>query len=203
MSAKPLTLEEAEKAGVKLVEAGKGAHAVHLAVVAMQANRRAGSACAKTRAEVALSGKKPWRQKGTGRARAGSAGSPIWVGGGVVFGPRPRDYSKRIPKQVRRLAFRKALTERLGGGDVLIVDAPVFEQPKTKAFVAWLAGNTDARKVLVIAKSFEPNTFLAARNVKEAQLVTADSVNTEQLLNYQKILVTQDGLEELARRTSL
>ncbi len=203
MSAKPLSLEAAEKAGLKLVETGKGAHAVHLAVVAMQANRRTGSASTKTRGEVAFSGKKPWRQKGTGRARAGSAGSPVWVGGGVVFGPRPRDYSKKVSKQVRRLAFRKALSERVGNGDVLIVDNPVFDQPKTKSFVTWLADNVQARKVLVIAKTFEANTFLAARNVKNAQLVTADSVNTEQLLNYQKILVTPEGLEELVKRTNL
>lgn len=203
MSAKPLTIEEAEKAGIRLVPADKGSHAVYQAVVTIQANRRLGTACTKTRGEVALSGKKPWRQKGTGRARAGSAGSPIWVGGGVVFGPRPRDYSKKLPKKVKRLAFRKALTERLNSGDVLVADAPVIGKPKTKDFVAWLQKTVEARKVLVIAKSFDPNVFLSARNVKAARLLTADIVNTEDLLNFDKILVTPDGLQELAKRTSL
>ncbi len=198
-----LTKEAAAQAGWNLVDGDKGKQAVHEVVVALQANRRSGTACAKTRSEVAASGKKPWRQKGTGRARAGSASSPVWVGGGVVFGPRPRDYSKRVPKKVKRLAFRKALTERLSSGDILVVENLVVERPKTKDFVSWLATQVEAKRVLVIGKAFDTNTFLAARNVKNAQLVTADSVNTEQLLAYPKILVTQEGLEELAKRTLL
>jgi large subunit ribosomal protein L4 len=202
MSVKILTKEAAEKAGIRLVEESKGNQAVHDTVVAMRAARRTGSANTKTRGEVAFTGKKPWRQKGTGRARAGSAGSPVWVGGGVVFGPRPRDYSKIVPKKVRRLAFRKAFTERVAAGDVVIADSFAVDQPKTKEFVKLLATYSDAKTTLVIAKAFDQNTFLAARNVKSAQLMTADSVNTEQLLAYRRIVITTDALAEIARRTT-
>src|SRR6195952_3919713 len=119
MSAKVLTIEEAKKAGLTLIENGKGTQAVHDVVVAMRAARRSGSANTKTKAEANLSGAKPWRQKGTGRARAGYKSSPIWRGGGVVFGPKPRDYSKKVSKTTRRLAFQKALSERINAGDIL------------------------------------------------------------------------------------
>jgi len=113
MSAKVLTKAAAKEAKIDIIEDGRGTQAVHDVVVAMRAARRSGSANTKTKAEVDLSGAKPWRQKGTGRARAGYKSSPIWRGGGVVFGPKPRDYSKKISKSVRRLAFRKALSERI------------------------------------------------------------------------------------------
>src|SRR5215472_13483460 len=122
MSAAILTVEAAKEAKIEVIENGRGTQAVHDAVVAMRANRRSGSANTKTKAEVAYSGKKPWRQKGTGRARAGYASSPVWSGGGVVFGPKPRDYSKKVPKSVRRLALRKVLSERIKAGDVLTID---------------------------------------------------------------------------------
>src|SRR5215208_8234610 len=105
-----------------LVEGGKGTQAVHDVVVAHQANQRMGTASTKTMGDVAGTGKKPWRQKGTGRARAGSFASPLWRGGGVVFGPKPRDYSKKVTKKTKQLALRKALSERLKAGDVMIVD---------------------------------------------------------------------------------
>src|SRR6476620_10187702 len=121
MSAKVLTKAAAKEANIELVDGGRGSQAVHDVVVAMRAARRSGSANTKTKADVNFSGAKPWRQKGTGRARAGYKSSPIWRGGGVVFGPKPRDYSKKISKSVRRLAFQKALSERVDGGDVLTV----------------------------------------------------------------------------------
>jgi large subunit ribosomal protein L4 len=113
MSAKVLTADDAKKANIVIIENGKGTQAVHDVVTALRANRRTGSANTKTKAEVNLSGAKPWRQKGTGRARAGYKSSPIWRGGGVVFGPKPRDYSKKTPKSVRKLALRKALSARI------------------------------------------------------------------------------------------
>src|SRR5205809_1894266 len=122
MSAKVLTKAAAQEAKIDVIENGRYTQAVHDTVVALRAGRRSGSANTKTKAEVNLSGAKPWRQKGTGRARAGYKSSPVWVGGGVVFGPKPRDYSKKVNKKVRRLAFRKALTERINAGDVLTVD---------------------------------------------------------------------------------
>jgi large subunit ribosomal protein L4 len=202
MSAKVLTIDEAKAARFDLIENAKGGQAVHDTVVALQAARRSGTASVKTKATVNLSGAKPWRQKGTGRARAGYKASPVWVGGGVVFGPHPRDYSKNIPKQVRKLALRKALSARIAAGDVLIVDNFSVAQPKTKEFVALVKTNAGVEKVLVIAAAFDENTYKAARNVRPTQLVTAREVNTEQLLAYRKIIVTNDALPQLAERTA-
>jgi large subunit ribosomal protein L4 len=202
MSAKVLTIAQAKAAKLDLIENGIGGQAVHDTVVALRAARRSGTASVKTKATVNLSGSKPWRQKGTGRARAGYASSPVWVGGGVVFGPHPRDYSKNIPKQVRKLALRKALSARIIAGDVLLVDNFSVSEPKTKQFVGLVKANVAEEKVLVIAAAFDENTYKAARNVRPTQLVTAREVNTEQLLAFRKILVTSDALPQLAERTS-
>ena len=201
MSAKVLTKAAAKEAKIDMIEDGHGTQAVHDLVTAMRAARRSGSANTKTKAEVDLSGAKPWRQKGTGRARAGYKSSPIWRGGGVVFGPKPRDYSKKVSKSVRRLAFRKALTERINAGDVLTVDKFVVPELKTKSFLALLKKQTDARKVLLISDAFDQTTFKSARNVKPVKLATASDVNIEQLLGFEKILVTHKALEKLAERT--
>jgi large subunit ribosomal protein L4 len=202
MSAKVLTKAAAQEAKIDIIEDGRGTQAVQEVVVAMRAARRSGSANTKTKAEVDLSGAKPWRQKGTGRARAGYKSSPLWRGGGVVFGPKPRDYSKKISKSVRQLAFRKALSERIKAGDVLTIDKFVVPELKTKSFVALLKKQTDAEKVLIVSDSFDDNTFRSARNVKPVKLATASDVNTEQLLTFEKILVTQKALETLAKRIS-
>jgi large subunit ribosomal protein L4 len=201
MSAKVLTKAAAKEAKIDMIEDGHGTQAVHDLVVAMRAARRSGSANTKTKAEVDLSGAKPWRQKGTGRARAGYKSSPIWRGGGVVFGPKPRDYSKKVSKSVRRLAFRKALTERINAGDILTVDKFVVPELKTKSFLALLKKQTDARKVLLISDAFDQTTFKSARNVKPVKLAAASDVNVEQLLAFEKILVTHKALEKLAERT--
>lgn len=202
MSAKVLTADAAKHAKITLVENGRGTQAVHDAIVAMRAARRSGSANTKTKAEVNLSGAKPWRQKGTGRARAGYKSSPIWRGGGVVFGPKPRDYSKKVSKSTRRLAFQKALTERINAGDVLTISAFAVKESKTKNFLSQLKEQTEATKVLLISDSFDENTYRAARNIRPVLLVTATDVNTEQLLAFDKILVTSKALELLARRTT-
>ena len=201
MSAKILTKAAAKEAKIDVIEGGRGTQAVHDTVVAMRAARRSGSANTKTKADVNLSGAKPWRQKGTGRARAGYKSSPIWRGGGVVFGPKPRDYSKKVPKSVRRLAFQKALSERINAGDVLTVEKFVVPELKTKSFLGLLKKQTDARKVLLISDAFDQTTFKSARNVKPVKLATASDVNTEQLLAFEKILVTHKALEKLAERT--
>src|SRR5918997_652038 len=142
MAAKGFKADAARGGDIALIEGGRGTQAVHDVVVAMRAARRSGSANTKTKAEVNLSGAKPWRQKGTGRARAGYKSSPIWVGGGVVFGPKPRDYSKKVPKSVRRVALRKALTERINAGDVLTIDAFAVKELKTKSFLMLLRQQT-------------------------------------------------------------
>src|SRR5580704_5868041 len=154
MSAKVLTIDQARAAKFDLIENGKGGQAVHETVVALRAARRSGTACVKTKATVNGSGAKPWRQKGTGRARAGYKSSPVWVGGGVVFGPHPRDYSKTVPKQVRRLALRKAFSSRIAAGDVLVVSDFAVKQAKTSSFVKLVAESTPEAKVLVISKAF-------------------------------------------------
>jgi len=201
MSAKALTKAAAKEAKIHLIEDGRGTQAVHDVVVAMRASRRSGTANTKTKATVDLSGAKPWRQKGTGRARAGYASSPLWRGGGVVFGPKPRDYSKKISKSLRRLAFQKALSERIMAGDVLMIDAFAVPEIKTKSFVNLVRKQTDASKVLIVSDSFDDKTYISARNVRPVKLATAADVNTEQLLAFQKILVTHAGLTKLAERT--
>lgn len=202
MSATVLTLDAARKANIAVIENGKGSQAVHEAVIALRAARRSGSANTKTKAEVNLSGAKPWRQKGTGRARAGYKSSPVWVGGGVVFGPKPRDYSKKVSKSVRKLALRKALSARIVAGDILVVETFAVGQPKTKQFISALQAVTPELKVLIIGASFDEATHLAARNVPLAALITSAEVNTEQLLAFKKIVLTKDGLVQLAQRTA-
>ena len=202
MSATILTAEEARKANIELItDPEKGRQAVHDVVVALRANRRRGTASTKTKAEVRLSGAKPWRQKGTGRARAGYKSSPVWVGGGVAFGPHPRDYSKKVPKKVKTLAFRKALSERVLAGDVLLVEDFKVNEPKTKQFLTLLADTAEnARKMLIVAVGFDEKTYLAARNVRDTLLARAAEVNTEQLLAFDKVIVTRDALVTLSER---
>jgi large subunit ribosomal protein L4 len=202
MSATVLTLEAAKQAKISVIENGRGTQAVHDAVVALRANRRSGTANTKTKAEVTASGKKPWRQKGTGRARAGYTSSPVWSGGGVVFGPKPRDYSKKVTKGVRKLAFLKALSTRILGGDVLVTDEIAVTEPKTKNFVKLLQSLTEEERVLVIANQYSAETYRAARNVRPVLLNTAGEVNTEQLLAYRKIIVTKEALTKLAERVA-
>ncbi len=204
MSATVFTTADAEAASITLItDEKKGTQAVHDVVVAMRANRRSGSANCKTKGQVNLSGRKPWRQKGTGRARAGYFSSPVWVGGGVAHGPHPRDYSKAVPKAVKKLAFRKALSARILSGDVLLVESFVVAEPKTKQFIGLLDGASQgARKTLVIGSQFDENTYKAARNVQNSLLATASDVNTEQLLAFDKIFITRDALAKLSERLS-
>lgn len=203
MSDNILTVEKAKAFNIEVIENGRGSQAVHDVVVAMRANRRSGTASTKTKAEVAGSGAKPWRQKGTGRARAGYKSSVIWRGGGVVFGPKPRDYSKKVSKSVKRLALLKALSTRIIDGDVLVVDAVKANTPKTKDFISLVEGLTGkVRNVLIVSTDFDETTYLAARNIQSYLLSSATEVNTEDLLRYAKIVVTNDALKGLAERTS-
>src|SRR6202789_3919559 len=149
----------------ELIENGKGTQAVHDAVVAYRAAQRSGTACTKTAGEVQGSNKKPWKQKGTGRARAGSLRSPLWAGGGVVFGPKPRDFSKKISKSTKQLALRKALSERLTLGDVIVDDLKLASH-KTKDFVKIISDLELHGTTLVVSNGEEnKNLSLAARNI--------------------------------------
>lgn len=199
--AKTLTIDEAKAANLTL-EAEKGNQAVHDLVVAYQANRRSGTACAKTRGEVSGNNKKMFRQKGTGNARHGTNKAPIFVGGGVVFGPRPRSYAKTVPRKVRKLALRRVLNDTIASEKVVSVDSFAVADGKTKSFVKSVSETCPAATVLVVAKSFDDKTYLAARNVAWAQLETAENVNIEQLLKYQGVIITEDALETLAARTA-
>ncbi len=183
-----------------LVEEGKGTQAVHETVVAYLAGRRRGTACTKTKGEVAGTGKKPWRQKGTGRARAGSFQSPLWRGGGVVFGPKPRDYRKKVNHKVRRLALRTALSARLRAGDVLVLNELTLPTPKTRDFVKVLRqlGLTD-RTVLICA-GVDRNLQLALRNVPGVDFFTGANLNTYHVLRYDKLVFTRTAFEQVEQR---
>ena len=185
-----------------LVEGGKGTQAVHDTVVAHLANRRSGTASTKTMGEVAGSGKKPWRQKGTGRARAGSFASPLWRGGGVTFGPKPRDFGKKVSRKTKQLALRKALTERLNAGDILIVDNLKLESPKTKDFVGVLSALEVKGSALVVSHEANKNLTLASRNVPNVLLTTSDALNTYDVLRPNKVLFTRSAFEKVEARVS-
>ncbi len=204
MAAKTLNLEGAKSASITLVEdAGRGLQAVHDVIVAMHANRRSGTAHTKTRGEVSATGKKPFKQKGTGRARQGGNASPVHRGGGIVFGPRHRDYSKKVNRATRRLAFSKVLTERIAEGDVLTVADFAIADGKTASFVKEVNGLAgDVKRVLIVGNEFTEETKRAARNCQSALLISAHEVNTEQLLHYSKIVVVESALETLAARTA-
>jgi len=178
----------------------KGSQAVHDTVVAYNANQRSGTACTKTMGDVAGSGKKPWRQKGTGRARAGSFASPLWRGGGVVFGPKPRDFGKKTPKAVKQLALRKALSARLNSGDVLVVDDIKLGSPKTKEVVGILSALQVKGTALIVAAAPDQNLRLASRNVANLELTTSDSLNTYQVLRFDKLLFTRGAFEKVGQR---
>ncbi len=183
-----------------LVEGGRGTQAVHDVVVAYNANQRMGTACTKTMGEVAGTGRKPWRQKGTGRARAGSFQSPLWVGGGVVFGPKPRDFGKKVSKKTKALALRKAMTERLNMGDVVVVDDIKLDSPKTKGFLQVLNNLAIKGTTLVVVPGMENNLRLASRNVKKVEVATAEMLNTYQVLRSDKLIFTRGAFEKLDAR---
>jgi large subunit ribosomal protein L4 len=183
-----------------LVEGGKGTQAVHDVVVAHRAAQRSGTHSTKTVGEVQGTNRKPWRQKGTGRARAGSFRSPLWRGGGVVFGPKPRDYSKKVSRSTRALALRKALTERLNAGDVVLVDDIKINSPKTKEFVGVLKALDITKSVLLVINTADDNLFRASRNVANVEVTSSDLVNTYQLLRSDKLVFTRGAFEKLEER---
>ncbi len=202
MSAKPLTVEDAQAANLVLVGPEKGRQAVHDLITAYRANRRSGSANTKTRGEVSGNNKKIYRQKGTGNARHGDKRAPIFVGGGVVFGPRPRDYSKKVTKNTRKLALRRVLGDLVRSEKIKTVDSFTVADGKTKSFVTAVNAIATPGKILVIGNSFDEPTYLAARNVAWVQLVTGSDVNVEQLLLAHTVIVVGDALQTLAQRSA-
>ena len=201
MSANTLTIEAANAAGLVTVGPEKGSQAVHDLVTAYRANRRTGSANTKTRGEVAGNNRKIYRQKGTGNARHGDHQSPIFVGGGVVFGPRPCDYSKKVNKSTRKLALRRVLGDIITAGKVVTVPSFSIEDGKTKSFVAAVSEIAEGKKILIIADNFDEMTKRAGRNVAEVLLMSAAEVNVEQLLDARKVVIVDSAMEIIANRT--
>lgn len=184
----------------EMIETGRGTQAVHDTVTAYMAAQRMGTACTKTMGEVAGTGKKPWRQKGTGRARAGSFASPLWRGGGVTFGPKPRDFAKKVNNRTKQLALRKALGERIKAGDVIVVDELTLSSPKTKEFLGILNSFQLTGTALVVAAALDKNLTLASRNVGTVEVTTSDTLNTYQVLRPGKLLFTRSAFEKVEER---
>lgn len=170
---------------------------MHQVVVNQLANRRQGTAATKTRSFVRGGGRKPWRQKGTGRARVGSIRSPLWVGGGVTFGPAPRNYSYRIPKKARRQALKSALSAKVRDGKLIVLDQLTIEQPKTKLMVNLLKALNAEKKPLIVIGDWDTNIELATRNIPKALLLKSSGLNVYDVLNHDQVIFTKDALTKL------
>ena len=174
-------------------------HLLYETVKMQMANRRAGTAATKTRAFVSGGGKKPWKQKGTGRARAGSTRSPIWVGGATIFGPQPRDYSYRLPATARKAALRSALAAKVRDGQLLVLDQITLEQPKTK-LLAKLLGDLQVTSALIVLPAKDESVERAARNLPHVKVLRAEGANVYDLLRYDRLILTRDAVQALQRR---
>ena len=178
----------------------KGAQAVHQAIVTHQAHQHQGSASTLGKGAVAGSGKKPWKQKGLGRARAGYRQSPVWRGGGVAFGPHPHKVRKQVPRKVARLAFARAFGEKAASGQVMVVDDIKLATPRTKEICSLLQALEIKGKTLLILTAMDSNVLLAARNLQDVEVVCAGNVNTYQIVRYPQIVITKAGVEKLEQR---
>lgn len=171
---------------------------VHQAVVMQQANERQGTHATKTRGMVRGGGRKPWKQKGTGRARAGSVRSPLWVGGGTVFGPAPRSHAKSMTRKARRLAIRCALSAKVAAGELVIVDGLTFDAPKTKSAVAMLQGfEAEGKKALLITDGEDENVEKSSRNIEKVKALSNDCLNVFDILNAEKVLLAKDAVARI------
>jgi large subunit ribosomal protein L4 len=170
---------------------------LHQVVVMQLANRRRGTASTKTTSEVSGGGRKPWRQKGTGRARHGSTRSPLWPGGGITFGPKPRDYSFRIPKSARPVAMRSALSAKAGDEEIAVVEELRMEEPKTKTMFSVLDKITGGSKVLLVVEDADENVKKSVRNIPWVQLIESKRLNVYDVLNNEKVLFTKDALQTI------
>ena len=177
--------------GAKISEA-----AVHQVVVALLANKRQGTQSAKTRAEVSGGGIKPWRQKGTGRARQGSIRSPQWIHGGIVFAPKPRDYRVSIPKSMRRAAMKSVLTSKVNDNELVVLDSLTFDAPKTKEAVAMFKA-FEAKKALVVVAESNENVYKSIRNIEGVAVIPVNNINVYDLLKYEKVIMTKDAVSKL------
>jgi large subunit ribosomal protein L4 len=188
--------------GLPTFEGDKGLQAVKEVIVAINANNRQGTHSTKTRGEVSGSNKKPWRQKGTGRARAGSTRSPLWVGGGVVFGPKPRDYSKKINGKVKQLAFSRALFDRATAGEIAVIENFDTKLAKTKAINQVVERIAPKGRVLLVDAPFALETARASRNIERVSLQEAAKLNTLDLAQYASIIVSSKALDAIIARVN-
>ncbi len=188
--------------GIPTFEGDRGLQAVKEVIVAINANNRQGTHSTKTRGEVRGGGKKPWRQKGTGRARAGSSRSPLWSGGGVVFGPKPRDYSKKINAKVKALAFSRALFDRATAGELAVIEQFDPAAKKTKVVNQVVGRIAPKGKVLLVDAPFTAEATRAARNIERVSLQEAAKLNTLDLAQYAKIIVSSKALEAILARVN-
>ena len=171
-------------------------HLMHLAVVSQLANKRQGTQSAKTRAEVSGGGRKPWRQKGTGHARQGSTRAPQWTGGGVVFAPKPRDYSVKMNKKEKAAAIKSALSAKVAEEKFIVVDGLAFDEIKTKKMAAVL-NNLKVNKALVVLDKKDENVILSARNIPEVRTVLSGSVNVYDVLKYNNVVITKEAVAQI------
>lgn len=172
------------------------ADAMHQVVVALLANKRQGTQSAKTRAEVRGGGIKPWRQKGTGRARQGSIRAPQWIKGGVVFAPKPRDYRMSIPKSMRRVAMLSALTSKVQNDEMVVLDSLILEAPKTKEIVKMLNA-FNAKKTLIVTAEANETVYKSARNIEGVAVLPVNNINVYDLLKYSKVIMTKDAVSKI------
>ncbi|MDD6102392.1 MAG: 50S ribosomal protein L4 [Clostridiales bacterium] len=171
-------------------------HLMHLAVVSQLANKRQGTQSAKTRSEVSGGGRKPWRQKGTGHARQGSTRSPQWTGGGVVFAPKPRDYSVKMNKKEKAAAIKSALTSRVNEAKIFVMEDLDFDAPKTKQVVAVLNG-LKVEKALMVTVDVNNNLVLSARNIQGVRTVPVNAINVYDILKYDNLVITKDAVAKI------
>ena len=169
---------------------------LHQVVVAQLANKRQGTQSAKTRAEVRGGGIKPWRQKGTGRARQGSIRSPQWAGGGIVFAPKPREYRVSLPKSMRRVAMKSALTAKVLENEMIVLESLELDAPKTKTIVTMLKA-FDVKKALIVTAESNANVYKSGRNVEGIQVIPVNNINVYDLLKYDNLIITKDAVSKL------
>ncbi len=181
----------------KLFDSEINESAMHEVVLAHLAARRQGTASTKSRGEVRGGGAKPWRQKGTGRARHGTTRSPLWVGGAIAFGPKPRNYRYTMPKKVRRLAMYSALTTKVQGNNLVVVDQLNMEVPKTKEILKVLNNLKISGKTLIVTATPDSVVYKSARNIEGVKTAIADSINVYDLLNYTNVVMTQDAVKKV------
>jgi large subunit ribosomal protein L4 len=178
-------------------------HAIYLSVKAFLANQRQGTHKAKERSEVRGGGKKPWRQKGRGTARAGTIRSPLWIGGGTIFGPRPRDYRQKLPQKVKQLARKSALSYKAKDEQLIVVEDFAFDKPKTKDFISMMVAlKLNGKKILLLTGKNETNVYKSGRNINKVSVMEAGKASTYDILNNQILVLQQTAVDAIAKTFS-